>query len=296
MIITKLNGGLGNQMFQYAIGRALSIKQETELKLDIRELGKNTSVVGDFIKRGYKLDRYNITGEIASDQELSSFQDNIVNRCRIILSSFGFHSQPIYYKQQSKSYDANVMRIGDNVYLDGYWQNENYFSEFRNVILKDFTLRSKPNKENSKILKMINTSGSVAIHIRRTDYINNAQANKYYVHLDLSYYYNAIEFIRNKVGLPLHFFIFSDDMLWVKNTLKLDEVTYCDINDIENAEEDLRLMQSCKYFIIANSSFSWWGAWLSTYENKIVIAPSDWFKDKKINANQEIVPRNWVTL
>ncbi|CAG1023235.1 O-antigen biosynthesis glycosyltransferase WbnK [Patescibacteria group bacterium] len=295
MIITKLTGGLGNQMFQYALGRALSIKNNTNLLLDISELGQNDELIGDFIKRGFRLELFNINAEIASKNELEKFKLGINNTIKLHLAVLGVKDLNIYYKQITRLYDKRLHSLKANIYLDGVWPTYKNFKSIRNTLLKEFTLKEAPNNINSRMLEQIKNSNSVALHIRRTDYIFKKSASQHFIHLDNGYYSKAIEIIKEMVKNPI-FYIFSDDIDWVKNEMQFSttDIIYCDINDHDHGYEDMRLLQNCKYFIIANSTFSWWGAWLSEYKDKIVIAPKQWFQNEvknpiDINLNEWIV-------
>jgi len=279
MIVVKLRGGLGNQMFQYAIGRNLALKNNTKLKLDVTELGQDKL-------RDYELDIFNISGSIASRLEMM-----FIRKCSrgIISRILGPHC--FYIQQKDRYFDASILGKKGNIYLDGYWQSENYFKDIRNIIIKDFTIRCDPDKRNKSMLEKIENSNSVCIHVRRRDYISNKKTSEVHGTCSLEYYHNAVKIIEKKVSNPT-FFVFSDDLQWTKVNLKLKHPTYyvC-INNTEKGYEDLRLMSNCKHFIVANSSFSWWGAWLSNNSDKIICAPKRWF----VSENEgDIIPKSWI--
>lgn len=280
MIIVKLRGGLGNQMFQYAIGRNLALKNNTILKFDVSELEQDKL-------RNYELAVFNISGSIASRFTMMFIR--LLNK-RIISKILGQYY--LYIKQQGRYFNEKILVKKGNIYLDGYWQSENYFKEIRNTIIEDFTIKIKPDKKNKSMLEKIKNSNSICIHIRRGDYISNVKTNKVHGSCSLKYYYNAIEeIIIKKVKYPT-FFIFSDEPQWTKENLKLRYPTiYVDINGSEKSYEDLRLMSNCKHFIVANSAFSWWGAWLSNNPNKIICAPKRWFRSAD---EGDIVPKSWI--
>ena len=283
MIIVKLKGGLGNQLSQYALGRNLALKNSTKLKFDITELEQDEL-------RDYELDNFNISGSIATKNEIMFIQNfskkNIISK---ILGTLGQHY--FYIKQKNLYFDAGILGKRGNIYLDGYWHGENYFKDIRKIIIKDFTVRCEPDKRNKSMLEKIENSNSIGVHIRRKDYVSNKKTNKVHGTCSLEYYYNAIKIIEKKVRNP-EFFVFSDDPQWTKANLKLKHPTiYVDINGPEKGYEDLRLMSNCKHFIIANSSFSWWGAGLSNNPNKIICAPERWF----VSADEgDIIPKSWV--
>lgn len=279
MIIVKLKGGLGNQLFQYALGRNLALKNSTKLKFDITELEQDEL-------RGYELDKFNISGSIATKSKMRSIQKSRKN----IFSKLLGRSY-LYIKQNGLYFDATIMETRGNIYLDGYWQCENYFKDIRDIIIKEVTIKYEPDKRNKSMLEKIENSNSVCIHVRRGDFISNKKTSEVHGTCSLEYYHNAVKIIEEKVSNP-EFFVFSDEPQWIKANLKLKHsTTYVDINNPEKAYEDLRLMSNCKHFIIANSSFSWWGAWLSNNPDKIICAPKRWF----ISADEgDIVPKSWI--
>jgi len=249
MIIVKLKGGLGNQMFQYAHGRNLSYRGKTVLKLD-KSFFKNTiwqRIIG-VTSRKYELGEFNINAKLTDKK----------------------------YK--------NI--------LEGYWQNEKYFKDIRKTICEDFTLK-KESSNFKKSAKIISQTHSVSVHFRRGDYAEKRKTQKYHGLLDTNYYQRALDIINEKVKNP-HFFVFSDNPSWVKKNLSINKplTVISGFHKLTNPEE-LILMSLCKHNVIANSSFSWWGAWLNKNSKKIVIAPKRWFRAK---IDSEIVPQSWIRL
>lgn len=285
MITVKLKGGLGNQMFQYALGRNLSIKNKTTLIVDTFSFIKNKN-------RKFELDKYNTRFRVLTLYEkIIIYILNKVSQYRL------FSNIHKCVKEEKKYFDKKILSLKGNLYLDGYWQSEKYFQEIRHILLKEFNLKHKIVKKNKKFLKMIKKSNSVCLHIRRGDYVSNARARARYGICSLEYYYKAIEEIKRKIDKPV-FFIFSDDIEWARNNLQIQSKSFfLDVNGSDKGYEDLRLMKNCKYFIIANSSFSWWAAWLSTEPEKIVYAPSMWFNKDVVNYSiSDIIPKKWVLL
>src|SRR3989344_6898264 len=285
MIITKLNGGLGNQMFQYATGKRLAIKNNTELKIDNTEYQVNNY-------RAYGLNNFNIIENIATQSEIAKIKkkgwfkiiDNLKSYCkRSTINHYGY------------DFDPNILKIKNNTYLDGNWQNEKYFLDTRKEIVKDFTLKNPIDNKYADLIGQIKNTNSVSVHIRRGDYITNKKFSKVYNLLDEKYYQKSVKFITEKISYP-HFFIFSDDINWVKRNIDIPypKTFVSGENEIKNYEE-LILMSLCKHNIIANSSFSWWGAWLNKNANKIVISPDKWFNDK-IGNTKDLIPENWIEL
>ncbi|GAG52969.1 unnamed protein product, partial [marine sediment metagenome] len=194
-----------------------------------------------------------------------------------VTKKLGFlQRENIFYKEKKRfKFDPNVLKLKGNIYLNGSWQSEKYFKDIRETIIKEFTVKTKPNKANTAILEKIKNVNSVAIHIRRKDYLTNPKTKKYHGFCSLQYYQKAIQEIRNRINSP-RFFIFSDDISWAKENLEVKNAVYVDNNPPGKGYEDIRLMKNCKHFITANSSFSWWGAWLSENKEKIVLVPKKW--------------------
>jgi len=291
-IITKLIGGLGNQMFQYATGLKLAKKNEADLLLDI----------SDFINypgREFALHNFNISGKIINESDnISLIDQNTIFFKRIFLhinSLINRKTSLPYIKEPYFHYYPNLLNSPCPCYIDGYWQSEKYFFDIKKEIIEEFSLIKPINELSLKILNKIMEKNSVSIHIRRGDYITNTSANKFHGVCSLSYYYSAINLIKNHVENPF-FIVFSDDIKWTKENLKIsDEVIYVDHNGPEKSHEDLFLMSRCSHHIIANSSFSWWAAWLSQNPRKMVITPTPWF-DYQNYCYQDIIPNDWIKI
>lgn len=276
MIKTKLIGGLGNQMFQYAAGRRLSYVHNTPLQLDISDLKRLKT-------RKYELDCFNIKGEIIERQNNDLF-GKIVKRLT--------NRENIYFEKNFR-FDRAILNLPDNVTLVGYWQSEKYFSDIEGIIRKELNFKHSPIGKIRSILRKVRSSESVAIHFRRTDYIDNKKFFYYHGVCSLDYYQKAISLIAERLKSP-EFFIFSDDLPWVKRNLKIEHPAFfVDLNDKDY--EDLRLMSSCRHQIIANSTFSWWGAWLNENKHKIVVCPKNWFRNKSINT-EDLIPYTWIRI
>lgn len=274
MIITKLSGGLGNQMFQYALGRVLAIKNHAKLVLDLSGY-KNQAAIDT--PRQYELGIFNI--------QAAKYSRNIFNflRPRKLIS------------ENSHSFDPAILKLKGNLHLVGYWQSEKYFAEYADIIRQDFTYNTSPAGKNKKLLHDISKSNSVSIHIRRGDYIKIPSTNQFHGTCGLEYYQSAVKIIKQKVKNPI-FYIFSDDINWCKNNLNIiGKTVYIDHNQGAKSWEDMRLMSYCKHNIIANSSFSWWGAWLNNNPKKIIIAPRQWFNDQSIDT-KDLLPATWIKM
>lgn len=293
MIIVKLIGGLGNQMFQYAAGRRLAEKHSTILKLDVTGFEE------------YKLHRYSLHcfqcwEYIATKNEIENiiYQQGLVNKLkRKVSSKFKLqvpkNSNWIIEKQFN--FDNQILDSPNNILLDGYWQTEKYFADITDILRSEFVVKYQQVPKNKEFANQINSTESVSFHVRRTDYIQNALTNQIHGTCDQDYYDRAVSYISDRISNP-HLFIFSDEPQWAKDNLKYNfPTTVVDCNDASRNYEDLRLMSSCKHNIIANSSFSWWAAWLNSNPSKIVIAPQKWFKDETRNT-KDIIPDHWIKL
>lgn len=286
-------GGLGNQMFQYAAGRALANRHNTVLKLDM-SFFQNTKV--NETPRKFLLDKMNIRAECSLPSELPQLEGK---------PSFFRQIKGLYLQLSQKSCDNVLLdfdhRISeqffsapDNTYLIGYWQSEKYFSAISEMIKSEFTPISNPDDVNKELSCYMRETNSVSIHIRRGDYVSNPDTHAVHGICSLEYYQKCVEAISGMINNP-EFFIFSDEPEWVKSNLDLAlPFTIINHNATEMPEWDLWLMSRCKHNIIANSSFSWWGAWLNDNPRKIVLAPKQWFADKSLTT--EIAPESWQRL
>ncbi|MCE5324034.1 alpha-1,2-fucosyltransferase [bacterium] len=291
MIIVRLTGGLGNQLFQYAFGRRQAHVGGAELKLDISYYAANY-----MDGRQYRLNNFNVVEDIASVVETASLagrqHHSLIGRLeRALRSRLHMHKKSIV-REHGCVFSPMALKKTDNVYLDGYWQSEKYFKDIEDILRSEFTVRNPQDQINRSISADIDQTESVSLHIRRGDYVSNAAFNKVHGVCAPDYYESAIERLMDEVKAP-RFFVFSDDIEWCRDNLKLKyPITFIDHNGEDRDYEDLRLMSRCKHHIIANSSFSWWGAWLSSNSGKIVIAPAKWFNDPHKDS-KDIVPDSW---
>jgi hypothetical protein len=287
MLVVLLKGGLGNQLFQYSIGRALSLEYNIELKLDLSFLIDRTNL--DITYRNFELSNFNINASIATKKELIKYKKYTFK------SFFKFYSI-LNFTENNFTYKINYIEKKTHIYLDGFWQSEKYFKKYRNSLLNELVPIRKPNDLNKEYINLILNSNSISVHIRRGDYISNNNANTFHGLCSIDYYLNAISYIINHIKNPV-FYFFSDDINWVKNNFDNSSFQkYFISHNFENTSfEDLRLMTYCKHNIIANSTFSWWGAWLNTNPNKIVIAPSKWFVDLTM-ISEDLIPESWIKI
>ncbi|MCL2597945.1 MAG: alpha-1,2-fucosyltransferase [Paludibacter sp.] len=300
MIIIQLRGGLGNQMFQYACGTSIASRLGVKLKLDISYM-TDKKPRENFTERDYALNVFNINNEIASKKEVQRFVPYSADASEFTYAWFMFKRTLFCrhrFSEPAKNpsfYFAEIEQITNNTYIKGYFQNEKYFNFIRDKLLKDFSIRNEIDDNNQNLSNKINSENAVSIHIRRGDYLNSLNASLFNL-LDIDYYKKAIKYILKEVENPV-FYVFTEDFQWAKTQFAaLDiPITIVDWNIGSQSYLDMILMSRCKHNIIANSSFSWWGAWLNQYPEKKIIAPQNWFKNPKMNETH-IIPSNWIKL
>lgn len=290
MIIVQLSGGFGNQLFQYAAGLSLAEHHKVDVKVDVSLLLKPDIVTGTT----RKADIFNLASPplTATEEEVLSYY-NLSRASKIIEKARPFYKRKVY-KEKSNVFDSNFFKAGNDLLLKGNRQSEKYFKRFEDKIRHDFSLSESwivPVKEFAENLKQ---QDSVAIHIRRGDYLTPI-ALEWLGLLPTYYYSDAIKTIAKKVTNS-RFYIFSDDIEWSKQHLHIEhEHEFVSGIITKNAMEDFYLMSNCKHNIIANSTFSWWAAWLNSNEDKIVIAPKKWYNQVKLDTS-DLIPPEWIKL
>lgn len=291
-VIVYMSGGLGNQMFQYALGRTLSLKWKIPLLLDISLL-QDQSLRPGFTLRQFDLPVFNIQAEIATRKDIpflfrSYFKGRVMRLVQAIRRKL-FHNLG---KEKYFHFNPSILNVREAVYFEGYWQSPKYFAGFENVIRKDFTLKKPLSPLSNKLYMEIRGIEAVCVFVRRLDYVGN----KLHDTVTKEFYDNALAILLQKISID-RLYIFSDDIEWCQKNMNFTLPLMFVGNEYagEKYEEKLILMSACKYFIIPNSSFAWWGAWLSDSTNKIVIAPKKWFNDPTINTN-DITPSSWIRI
>ncbi len=289
MIVMNIIGGLGNQMFQYATGLSIARQLGTDLKLDVFDY-KNYDL------HRYQLGIFQIEPQYATRDDVSrmifSFLD-VPQRIYYRLTGGRRRPHGSYYHEtvHPDAFFEIMDAKADDAYMYGYWQNEKHFIDISEDIFEAFTLRDPLSEKAFEWKSRIESNNSVSMHVRRGDYISNPDAAKVFSQCDETYYRSAVEHISQFMDDP-HFFVFSDDLEWVEaNFGWLTNKT--PVEGVPEAYEEMALMSTCDHNIIANSSFSWWGAWLNQNPDKIVIAPKEWYKEKD---GSKKVPQTWIRL
>ncbi len=295
MIVVLLKGGLGNQMFQYAAGRRLAHKRNTSLALDLSWFENAEQQPGSV--RTYELGDFNVKERFINHSAFVLARPEAGLKIKVYKYTKGLFKPRLtpYIKPDDEyRFDERVLNLPNNTFLEGFWQGPRYFENIRDLLLKDFSYKKPPVGKNKELADKIAKVDSISVHVRRGDYANNKYFKGFHGLTELDYYQRAIDKLAGGVKQP-HFFVFSDEPKWCEKNLKINfPVTYVSHN--KSGSEDLRLMMNCQHNIIANSSFSWWGAWLNQNPNKIVIAPKRWFLNKKANAEIDILPKEWLRI
>jgi hypothetical protein len=290
-VVCRVDGGLGNQLFQYAAARSLADTLACDLALDLRALGPKAD-------RGYGLDAFSIRAEVAGPETLQSLplpRSSRIGRMRSALSLVlpSVAPYPVFWPR-SFAYDARLLRLRQPKYVVGYWQSERYFAWNRARLLADLQPRTETGPD-VQLLQRITSCQSVSVHIRRGDYFSNASAARIHGLCEPSYYQNAVRWLAQR-NSGLQFFVFSDDMAWARAQFDFGLPTvFVDSGPLASPLQDFALMRACRHHVISNSTFSWWAAWLAEAPEQIVIAPQRWFVDESI-ASVDVVPERWIRM
>lgn len=293
-LVVRLTGGLGNQMFQYACGRAIADRYAMDLRLDASQFGRDRL-------RPYSLGALCITAAKATRREMACFYAPWP--ARVLRRAFGYTSrhpgmQPSgqIIAEQGLGFQAVDVDPTRPVLLTGYWQSEKYFAHLRDALLIELAPRQPAAGRNAELLARIHEEESICVHVRRGDYVSHAKTSAAHGTCDARYYETALERLL-QAGRRPSVFVFSDDPTWTRRHIVPPGVpcTYVDHNGPGQPWEDLRLMAAGRRFVIANSTFSWWGAWLSNRKDKTVIAPAVWFRDASRDGDG-IVPDGWMRM
>ena len=286
MVVVSLLGGLGNQLFQYAVGRAVASRHRTSLQLDI-------TAFEVYKLHAYSLQHFNIQEAFAYRGAMARMFGHPSNR---YLRGLRRHL-PYFWLRSVKEttqyrFDPGIFEKGRNVLLYGFWQNERYFQDVAEQLRLELRVRAGPDAENAAMARAMQGVEAVSVHVRRADYVSDSRTLQKHGACSTDYYRAAIRELATSVRNP-HYFVFSDDPAWAQANLTFDHpVTFVAHNKADRNYEDLRLMTLCRHHIIANSSFSWWGAWLGTNPGRIVIAPQRWMNDDAVDTS-DLIPGTW---
>ena len=282
---------MGNQMFQYAFGKRIEHETDYEVKYDISWYDK--AKTSEY--RPIQLNHFNCQLNIATKSELNHFFPHtkwceIFNKLKKQL--FPYYKQNIIYEKHKYNFDCNLLKVKDNTYYAGFWQHELYFKSIQNNLKKEFVINSIMDSSNIKWNEKIkmNYNQSVCLHVRRGDYVGNTAFDLN----GIEYYKAAIKKIYLLVKNPI-FFIFSNDFDWVLKHFSGSNFLFVNVNNENTGYFDFELMNNCKHFIISNSSFSWWAAWLNNGEQQIKIAPKKWVNFASVKSI-DIIPNDWNTI
>jgi len=292
MIITNLMGGLGNQMFQYAFARALSLEHGHSLGWI-----EDMSIFYNHHGNPSLNEVFSIAGRSVQRSELRhiiGWRANPYIRYLFARNSFyGMWRSGGVIENDYECVTTSRLKRKD-IYLHGYWQSERYFKKYEKIIRSDFSYRKEFRKEDFVVVDKMTSSTAVSVHVRRGDYLDKKNSTLFDV-CGESYYLKAFELLADRFA-NLTFYIFSDNLSWVERNLISNRFNTVLVghNFGKNSFGDMRLMSLADHHIIANSTFSWWGAWLNPSDNKIVISPASWFK--KMKTPDELLPSEWLTL
>ncbi len=292
MIISKIAGGLGNQLFMYAAGKRLAQKHNTVLKLDI----DGYRYVGSSLEYNkYKLEHFNISEAIATEEEIKIIRGQNSKLKRAAAKYLPKRMLPTlninHVRERNLQFDSDILNLPDNVYLDGYWQSEKYFNDIREQLLKEFSVKNISDEMNNTGDE-INKVTSVAMHVRRGNFVADPEVNRIHGAMDLDYYQRCMEYFEKNIDSP-NFYVFTDDPEWVDANITSDyPVNIVSNPNIFQDYEEQYLMSLCKHQIIPNSTFSWWPAWLNRNPDKIVCAPQAWYRSSE-RSSTDLIPKEW---
>ena len=292
MITVRLKGGLGNQLFQYAAARALAVRHHTEVAFDLSYLTRSASVRETF--REYALDAFGIIPVPPPLPEKIAFGMIRIAPGKIIQKTLQKALSAVRYNESS-SFDPNLeQRTSPRTYLNGYFLSEKYFRSVEPQLRTELRFRSSL---STPLAQKIQSTSAVSLHVRRGDYVTNPETHKLHGLCSLAYYQSAVAYLAERQP-DIYLFVFSDDIAWARAHLVFPHpVHFVDENKQDKPYLDMQLMSMCRHHIIANSSFSWWGAWLNPSPHKIVIAPEHWVADTALQAQtRDILPNGWVKI
>lgn len=293
MIIVNIAGGLGNQMFQFAFGKAISIDMKQDVYYCIDALSSYDSVREFELESAFNLilpraHHKDLAHVLSSWRSLPSMRRILAGLNNPFLRGPNFITENTF----DSSSRLSLLKI-NQAYFHGYWQSEDFFKSQENIVRELFKFKRGGSSENQKIIERIRLRPSIAMHVRRGDYVTNSKANAMHGVLDTKYYFSAIASMRKRVPNS-RLFIFTDDFNWVQKEVlpKVENAECVSINTGRESFRDMQLMAICDHNIVSNSTFSWWSAWLNPNPQKIVIAPQKWFSGV-LPMNNSPIPDAW---
>ena len=297
MILVRLMGGLGNQMFQYAFGKSMAIRLDVELKLDLSLLGIHPNVK-DQVVRQYDLDIFDLKDRVATEKEVAgfngatdpSFADRVKYKMGKLMGSY-----PLVIQNDHVFDEEQIASVRNEACLVGRWQSESYWKDNRAALKKIFTLsKFPPSAVSLEVIKKTEGYIRIFVHVRRGDYVTHPVYSKTLGSLDVDYYFNAIDYMSRSISGELRFIFVSDDITWCRK--HFSSVRHTFFVDQEAGKSgyasDLWMMTQCQHAIISNSTFSWWGAWMAEGKDSLIIAPETWARDIRF-CPPRIIPERW---
>lgn len=301
-IVVELKGGLGNQLFQYATGRALAHRHGCRLVLDLswfEQIDPGTTTPRAFSLAPFGLPA-TLRGSGARGNSGTSASSAWLQRAtrKVLALKAGARRRlngTTVYRERGFAFDAGLQAVQPPAELYGYWQSERYFEPVANLLRQEIGQPRVLGTASQRLLADIQAGEAICLHVRRGDYITNQHAASLHGTCSPAYYAEALRRVAGGLTAPT-VFVFSDDPAWVRGNLAFNVASVVvDANGPEDAHEDLWLMAACRHFVIANSSLSWWGAWLGSHADKRVVAPDRWFAGGDQDTH-DLLPAAWIRL
>ncbi len=283
---------MGNQMFQYAFGQRMATELGVDLRMDLSQL-LDRSRGKDFVYRNYDLTIFEVDHQFSISPTLLKtiykVKSSTLSRNMKKWAATGKH----FVKEPHFHVSEKILKNPiDNALYDGWWQSESYFESVAEEVRKRFKFRTPVLEKSQSLLAKISNANAICLNVRRTDFVNNSNLNS----TNKNYFHDAADHLAERVASP-HFFVFSDDVKWCAENLKLPFPTTFVEHDHKGEKfgNYMQLMRACKHFIIPNSSFAWWAVWLADYDKKLVVAPKNWFNDAQYDTS-DLIPKTWIRL
>lgn len=276
-------GGLGNQLYLYAFAKSMAMRRNTEVLV---ERSFFQTQIDGITPHGFKLHHFSLAINEIGNKEMSAILLTDIERGPWN-DGYDYRQRGWLQEQYERRFDPNVLSIDGDLFITGYWQSYKYFQSIREVLLRELEIKTPPSDQTRAMCEQIDSTNAVSLHIRRGDYLIQGQG----MVLPGAYYQQAVQRMLQHVEKP-HFYIFSDDPEWVRRNISMPfPMTIVDFNTAQTDYDDLRMMSRCRHHILANSTFSWWGAWLNKRREKQVVCPS-YGRD----IDQDLYPEGWMAI